>query len=378
MPADPDLSRPTRSPIRIVNYVLLWAAVVVLLVWARLTLVALLVGVGFGVILAPQLERMQRGWRIPKGIAAALVAVLGIGAIGAIGWAFANMVDAQAALLAERMPDLVKSLQQQINGLFARYPWIQRNLASMDLMSNASAVGTAVFKGAWSGMNVVLALVFALVIGLYVAVDAGTYRQGLVRALPAPQRERGERFLREAADAVRNWFGAQLLDMLIIGSLTSIGLLLVGAEYWLLLGVLTGVLGIIPYVGILIVVIFAALVTVASDASRLPWVLGVFFITQQLEGNLVLPLVMRGRAKLPAVPLMVIMLLLGSWAGLLGVLIAPPLFAVLRLAYIEFWLPRVDAPGAQGQGEVASPPVCAAQAEAPPGAEPRALPAPRG
>lgn len=349
----------SRDPIRIVNSVLLWAVVGVLLVWARLTIVALLVGVGFGTILAPQLERMQRGWRIPKGIAAALVAVLGLGAVGAIGWAFANVVDAQASLLAERMPDLVKSLQQQVNGLFARYPWIQRNLASLDFMSGASAIGATLLKGALSGMNVMLALVFAVVIGLYVAVDARAYREGMVRSLPARHREPAQRFLRESAATVRNWFGAQLLDMLIIGTLTSIGLLLVGAEYWLLLGALTGVLGIIPYVGILIVVLFAALVTLASDASRLPWVLGVFFVTQQLEGNVILPLVMRDRAKLPAVPLMVIMLLLGSWAGLLGVLIAPPLFAVMRLAYLHFWLPRVDA---------AEAPSAPAAADAPPDA----------
>jgi predicted PurR-regulated permease PerM len=301
--------------------------------------------VGIGAILAPLLRRMNDHMRIPRGIAAALIAALGLTALAGIGWALAGVVDSQAALLTERGPALMQRLQDIATRLLDRFPWLQKNVAAMDIGATAGAIGGAVFKGAWSGVGVLSALLFAVVIGLYVAVDARVYRDGLVRALPARHRARADRFVGQASATVRDWFNAQLLDMLIIGTITSVGLWIVGAEYWLLLGVLTGVLGIIPYVGIIIVVTFAVLLTVASDVSRLPWVLGVFLVTQQLEGNVILPLVMRGRVQLPAVPLLVFMLLMGSWAGLLGVLIAPPLFAVLRLGYLEFYLPRVDRMG---------------------------------
>ncbi|MCC2658109.1 MAG: hypothetical protein K0Q76_3217 [Panacagrimonas sp.] len=338
-------SRPP-LPFRVVHYVALLLVVVVLLIWARLIVVSLLVGVGIGAILAPVLRRLNHTMRIPRGIAAALIAVLGLGALAAIGWALAGVVDSQAALLSERGPALMQRLQEIATGLLDRFPWLQKNVAQLDMGATAGAVGGALFKGAWSGVGVLSALLFATVIGLYVAVDARSYREALVRAMPARHRDRADGFLGKAAEVVRGWFNAQLIDMLIIGTLTSIGLWIVGAEYWLLLGVLTGLLGIIPYVGIIIVVVFAVLLTMASDISRLPWVLGVFLVTQQLEGNVILPLVMRGRVQLPAVPLLVFMLLMGSWAGLLGVLIAPPLFAVLRLGYLEFYVPRVDRMGA--------------------------------
>jgi predicted PurR-regulated permease PerM len=333
-------------PFRVVHYVALLCVVLVLLIWARLIVVSLLVGVGIGAILAPVLRRLNSTMRIPRGIAATLIAVLGLGALAGIGWALAGVVDSQAALLSERGPALMQRLQEIATGLLDRFPWLQKNMAQLDMGATAGAVGGALFKGAWSGVGVLSALLFATVIGLYVAVDARTYREGLVRAMPARHRDRAGEFLGKAAAVVRGWFNAQLIDMLIIGTITSIGLWIVGAEYWLLLGVLTGLLGIIPYVGIIIVVTFAVLLTMASDMGRLPWVLGVFLITQQLEGNVILPLVMRGRVQLPAVPLLVFMLLMGSWAGLLGVLIAPPLFAVLRLAYLEFYVPRVDRMGA--------------------------------
>lgn len=336
------------SSLRVVQYVAILMLLVVLLVWARLIVVAVLVGVGIGAILAPLLRRMARDLHIPKGIAAALMAVVGLGLLAGIGWAFAGVIDSQAALLTERGPALMQRLQEIATGVLRRFPWLQKNVASANMGATAGSIGGAVFKGAWSSVGVLSALLFAAVIGLYVAVDARTYREGLVRAMPARHRERADRFVGQAAEVVRSWFGAQLIDMMIIGTLTSVGLWVVGAEYWLLLGVLTGLLGIIPYVGILIVVTLAVLLTLASDFSRLPWVVGVFLITQQLEGNVILPLVMRGRVQLPAAPLLVFMLLMGSWAGLLGVLIAPPLFAVLRLAYLEFYVPRMDAMGSGG------------------------------
>lgn len=354
-----DSTGPTlRSPVEVVNYVVVLAGVVVLLVFAKLIVVAVLVGVGAGAILAPRLKTMHLRLHIPIGAAAALVAIAGLMLLGAVGWGIASAVDAQAAQLTDRMPELVQRLQERSERLLSRYPWIRRNVASADLASSASAVGAAVFKGAWSGIGVFSALLFASVIGIYVAVDAPTYAAGFVRAFPASRRATVERFLRQAGETLRRWFHAQLIDMLIIGTLTSLGLWIVGIDYWLLLGVLTGVLGIIPYVGIAIVVCFAGLITLASDPSRLPWVFAVFLATQQLEGNVILPMVMRGSARLPAVPLLVFMLLMGIWSGLLGVLIAPPLFAILCLAYREFYLPRVDGvehAAEEALGDPASP-----------------------
>lgn len=349
-------SSAARPALQVVNYIVALLALVVILIGAQPIVVAVLVGVGIGVLLAPALQTMHRVLHIPHGLAAALLAVAGIALIVAIAWGISSVMESQVAQLAERGPELIQRLQGYVQQVLSRYPWLQRNMASLDLASEISGVGALLFKGAWSGVGVLSALVFAVVIGLYVAVEAPDYHRGAVHAIPAAHRARADRFLSQAARTIRIWFNAQLIDMLIIGSLTSIGLWAVGAEYWLLLGVLTGLFGIIPYVGIGIVVIFAALVTLGSDAARLPWVLGVFIATQQLEGNVILPLVMRGRARLPAVPLLVFMLLMGTWAGLLGVLMAPPLFAVLLLAYREFYLPRADGAEAPAPADATAVP----------------------
>ncbi len=185
-------------------------------------------------------------------------------------------------------------------------------------------------------------LIFALVIGLYTAVNGKEYFDKTIEAFYPKYREKAVRVLEHSAQVIRAWFKAQLIDMVIIGVLTAVGLWIVGVEYWAIFGLLTGVLAIIPYVGIIIVVIIACLITLASDPSQIPWILLVFAVTQQLEGDVILPMVMKGGADLPVVPLLIFMLFLGTFFGILGVFMAPALLAVLRVVYIDVYLPIIE------------------------------------
>ena len=320
------------------------AAAIVALLYLKIIVISAAIGIGVGVLLAPPLRRFQAHFRLPRAVGALVVALISIGVVAAVAYGIYAITESQVASLSERMPQIVGKLQALANGLLDRYPWLNSGAQSFNVADAARSVGGRVFRGAWSGISVLGALVFAFIVGLYTAVEAETYFRGLVDAFPRSKRLQASQFLVDAATTIRNWFQAQLIDMAIIGALTAIGLWIVGADYWLLFGILTGLLGIIPYAGIAIVVVFAVLVTLASDdPHRVYWVAAVFIVTQQLEGHVILPLVMRGQASLPAVPLLVFMLVIGSWGGLLGVLMAPPLFAVLLLAWRRFWVKRMDA-----------------------------------
>jgi predicted PurR-regulated permease PerM len=133
------------------------------------------------------------------------------------------------------------------------------------------------------------------------------------------------------------------MDMAIIGASTAVALRIVRMEYWAVFALLTAVLGIIPYAGIIIVLVLATLVTLASDPSRVPFVLVAIFLVQQLEANVVLPRMMRDQAELPELPLLIFMLLMGSWFGLGGVFVAPALLAVMKTLYKELYQPWIAA-----------------------------------
>jgi predicted PurR-regulated permease PerM len=132
-----------------------------------------------------------------------------------------------------------------------------------------------------------------------------------------------------------------MMDMVILGVMIAVGLWIVGVDYWAVYGLLAAIFAIIPYIGTLIVVVCASLITLASEPSLVLWVIAVFVVAQQIEGNFVLPMLMKGQVELPEVPLLIFILLLGSWLGIVGVFVAPPFFAIMRVLYIELYLPRV-------------------------------------
>jgi predicted PurR-regulated permease PerM len=314
----------------------------VVLYFSRTVVLASLVGVGVGVLISPLLDRVQQQLGLRRSLAAVLLILAALVLMAILAALFSWGIVDQANLLAERLPDLIERLRTQLVSLLERFPWVRQRIETVNAAGALQQVAQFLFAGAQSGVVAIGGVIFALIIGIYLAVDSESYFKGTVRAFPPRHRERAESVLIKCANVVRVWFRAQLIDMAIIGAITTVGLFLVGVNYWALFGLLTALFGIIPYVGVLIVVVIVSLLTLASDPGQVPWVLLVFFITQQIEGNVVLPLVMKGQAEIPEALLIVIMLFFGSWFGLLGVFIAPPLVAVMICLYRNLYLPAIE------------------------------------
>jgi predicted PurR-regulated permease PerM len=249
----------------------------------------------------------------------------------------------QITSLEERWPEIKGTLENWFKTIFERFPWMQEHILNFDFGKYVSSSISGLIRGFRLGLVAISGAVFALFIGLYTAVNGEEYFDKTVQAFYPAKREKARFILGHCAKVIRKWFKAQLVDMVIIGVMTGAGLWIAGIEYWAVFGLLTAVLGIIPYVGIIQVVFAASLITLSTDPSKVPWVLAIFAITQQVEGDVVLPLVMKGGAQLPVVPLLIFMLFLGSFFGIIGVFIAPPLLAVLRTLYIDIYLPYVSS-----------------------------------
>ena len=117
-----------------------------------------------------------------------------------------------------------------------------------------------------------------------------------------------------------------------------------GVEYWAVFGFFTMVLNLVPYIGVFVVFALLFLVTLATNASSLPWVALVFIAIQQIESNVTLPYIMRDRIKIPELPLLISILLFGQWFGIIGFFIAPPVLAILVLLYQEIYIAQIEAP----------------------------------
>lgn len=203
---------------------------------------------------------------------------------------------------------------------------------AVDIVAGAlPLLNTAV--GAAFGLFVV---VFA---GLYLAIEPRLYVSGLTRLFPPRARPRIERTLRETASDLRHWILGTAINMVAIGVATTIGLVLLGIPAALALGLIAGLLEFIPIYGPILSAVPAIAVALLLSPGRALYVVLLYVAVQQLESNLLTPLVMKGAVRLPPALTLLFGALMAVLFGFLGLLLAVPILAaalaLIRRLYVE-------------------------------------------
>jgi predicted PurR-regulated permease PerM len=182
-------------------------------------------------------------------------------------------------------------------------------------------------------------IVVVLFAALFFALQPRLYREGAIALFPEGRaQERAREFLELLGNALKQWLFGQLTSMTIIGILVAVSLSLIGAPSALVLGVLTGIAEFVPYVGAISAGLLATLVALSVSPETALMTLLTFIVVQQLEGNVITPLVMRRAVRLaPAVNIFALTAL-ASIFGPAGVFVAVPTAVVVLVAVKYFWL----------------------------------------
>jgi predicted PurR-regulated permease PerM len=160
-------------------------------------------------------------------------------------------------------------------------------------------------------------------------MDPDLYRRGFLRLIPPGYRSVATSVLDDARQSLRHWLIGQTLIALYIGITSGIVFWLLGLPHAAALGLIAGLLEFVPYIGGLIASMPALLVALSTgDPWMFLWVALACLVIQQLEGNLLSPLIQQWAVRLPAVVGLFAMIALGTIFGPLGVLLATPLTVV--------------------------------------------------
>lgn len=322
-----------------------WAFILIItaIYFSITVIITSLIGIGIGVIMGPALSYLRKKFKMPRALSA-LLCLLGVLVIfSLVTFSISFIVSDQVESLSKKAPEITENLRKELTEFSSRNSWISSQIAEYDIAGTMQNAFNKVFSGLRTSIEVFGSAIFALVLSLYVAVSLNDYFHSIVKAFPSRHREKAEVVLKKCAKTLRVWFRAQLGVMFVLGVITAIGLWIVGVQYWAVYGLLAAIFSLIPYVGMIIVVSIAVLITLASNAALVPWVVLVFIITQQIEGNVVLPLLMKEQVELPEAPLLIFMLFCGSWLGVIGVFLAPPLLAILIVLYSEIYLKWINS-----------------------------------
>jgi predicted PurR-regulated permease PerM len=143
--------------------------------------------------------------------------------------------------------------------------------------------------------------------------------------------------------SVQRYLVGLIIEMIIVSTLTSIGFMIIGIQYAVLLGIITGILNLIPYVGILSAGLLSVFATLGGE-SNLNIVFGVIIvnvIVQIIDNNLVVPLIVSSNVKINAVASIIGIIIGGSLLGIAGMFLAIPLIAILKVIFdrVDFFKP---------------------------------------
>jgi predicted PurR-regulated permease PerM len=280
-------------------------------------------------------DALSRTTHISRGFSLAIVALLVAALlIGFLYW-IGPQLAAQAQDLWNRMIHQLDSLRQN----YGNTPWgkalFQHLTPSQQTESQIASSVTAV---ASITIGTVTMTFLVIVTSLYLAIAPELYREGIVHLFPLSRRTRARQVLDEIGSTLRWWLLGQLIDMIVVGVLTWVGLTILGVPLPVALGVLAGLFTFVPYFGAIVAAVPATLVALTIGWQTALWTIVVFLFCHSVEGYIVAPLVQRRTVDLPPALTIMSMTILGTLFGALGVVLGTPIAAAALVAVREAYV----------------------------------------
>jgi predicted PurR-regulated permease PerM len=279
--------------------------------------------------------------RVPRPLGALLIYLVVAALLFGLGWLLFTPLAAQINELIGHLPEYFAEAQQWANdaqqALAANDPLraLVDGLAAQLTVSLQAALPAllqfplTLLSGIFGGL---LSVVIVVTMSIFWLMSAGKLREFALSLASDRARAGGALLFTDLGRTLGGWVRGTLVAMLLIGLLTALGLWLLGVPYALLLGILAGLLELIPYLGPWISGAVAALVAlVAVDPLKAIQVVVLFIIIQEIEGNLVQPFVMSWAVHIDPL-LVLIAIVVGAEAlGLVGAVIAVPVAGMAQV-----------------------------------------------
>lgn len=345
---------------RMIAAVLIILFIVSLLYFLRILILPVLLAFIIAYILYPLAAGLTKKTRIPHALSAFLIILffllIILGLTTGLGFALSERAVQLAVYLADIAQALPDQIEQLVNLQFTignfQIDLSQSNLTPLlaDVVGSLSPLlaeaGSVISSFALAAASAITTFLLILVISYYLIVDFDKIAPAFIRLAPPMYRE-DLRFLLDEADRIwRAFLRGQLILGIVIGVTVAILMIVVGLDFPLVMGLIAGLMELVPMVGPFVSAVIAALLALFQtsnvwELSPLGFsavIVAIFVAIQQIENTVLVPRVIGESLDLP--PLMVFLAILagGILGGFVGILLAAPILATLRLGlgYIYF------------------------------------------
>jgi predicted PurR-regulated permease PerM len=280
---------------------------------------------------------------VPNTISIIIIYLLVIGLGTLVIFLIGPVIQKQFQELINNFPQIVQTLQDNLlalreNKWFARFE--QNDILTFEKMtasvtdyfqSNVSNIGSRVSN--FIGILTSIATIFVTVpfIVFYLLKDGEYAPKQVLRFLPYTKANEAKLILKDMDHALSSYIQGQALVSLVVGVMMYIGYLIIGLDYSILLAMFAMLTNVIPFLGPFIAVIPAVIVGFLDSPFMVVQVLIVVIVVQQIDGNVSSPLIMGKRLDIHPLTIILLLIVAGSMGGLLGMLLAVPTYAILKV-----------------------------------------------
>jgi predicted PurR-regulated permease PerM len=319
------------------------------LVWrflAEIAATALLLATGLllAVALSGPVETLHRH-KVPRPVASVLIALAAAIVLGLGGYLLLPVLADQARQLISTAPSAFSQLGERVESLAGK---LGLSVGSLEPPSASTlASWTRQLLGGVLGLfgsmaSTLLGLLVVVFVPLYLVAVPDPVVGWVVRLFPPDRRDRAREVLSKVRVSLLRWLEGRLVSMAIVGVLSIGALYFIGIPGALFLGLLTGLVCFIPLIGPVISVFPPLLLGFAGNPIDALWVLLAYLGIQQVESNLLTPLIMQRAASVHPAVVIATVTAGGAAFGIMGALLAVPVVVVAGVLTKELWFRRLE------------------------------------
>ena len=293
----------------------------------------------FAVFLDGLIRLINKVVKIPRHWSILIVMILIIGLISVtwiylgppIAEQFSKMWN-QLPQSTDRIINLMKTTQIG-NYIFQSFPRIKDSTTSGETI--IKVVG-GVFSSAF---EIIEDLLIIILLGIYLASRPSLYMNSIIALFPKVKRDRLNEVANHLGHGLRYWLIGRLIIMIAVSIITSLGLWLIGMPLSVSLGIITGILAFVPYLGAITAFIPVEIIALAESGSMGLYAAIVYTVLHLIEGYILTPVIQERAVAIPPVLLLTMQIVMMALFGIMGVFVATPLALVLviivQMLYVE-------------------------------------------
>src|SRR5262245_36875247 len=291
--------------------------------------------------LNPAVDRLER--RLGRrGAAAGVVFLATLVAIGLIGWLFLPTLVDQVNNFAHKVPDYIDDVTKgrgRLGFLETKYHLVDKARKALheggaSKLFGLSGTALALARGI---VNAVLAIVTISFMTFFMLLEGPSWVDRFFSLLSPSSRKRWQAVAHDIYRTVGGYVTGNLLISLIAGTLTAIVLTIMGVPYAIALGLIVGILDLIPLAGATIAAIIVGAVAFLHSIPAGIVVVAFFIVYQQVENHVLQPVVYARTVQLSPLAILISVLIGAELAGVLGALAAIPVAGSLQVVFLD-WL----------------------------------------